>query len=194
MHVSPINSTYTMLPKQNFNGLIKDISAIPIIEKMSEGDKSEFEKIEKRLSKTKFWDLKISSIGNLFKDFKFSFIDKRNKQNIISDAIYPYDKDGDTIKFYSIVYGPENTSKNYIESLKFSSKKRVDEVFENYKKSFQMIIDKRFNITPIESLQAKETQLNMLEEASATLEEGHRQIPVITGFATKETVGNELHK
>ena len=176
----------------NFNGLIKDKSALPIIQRMSESDKLEFKRIEKRLSKTKFWDIKISSIGNAFEEFKFSFINKKNGNGVITDGIYPYKQCGNTISFYSIVYGPENTSLNTLETLSFKSKKRAAELYDKYRQNVLYTRNRGYNITPLESLKIKEVELSMLEEAFETKNGKHNISHVVTGYQTKQTTGNDL--
>lgn len=194
MRVNAVDGSYVTAQnnnsKINFKSLIKDKSALPIINSMSESDILEFKKIEERLSKTKFWDLKISSIGNQFKEFKFHFIDKKHEHGVISDGIYPYHKKGKTINVYSIIYGPENTSHNLVESLKFKSKKRADEIYEIYHKNIEMVINRQFNLTPIESLKSKEIELNMLEEAASTPIKEQNLTHIYTELGTKNTIGN----
>ena len=195
MRINAINNNYNADYKYrniNFKNLIKDFSAIPIINKMSESDKIKFNQIEKRLSKTKYWDMKISSFGNKFEEFKFSFINKKDNKKNITDGIHPYSKQNDTIKFYSIVYGPENTSFNNLEILKFKSKERADELYDKYTQDLLFLINRRYNITPIEFLKIKESEINMLEEAAETEEKKHVNKVVTTDFTTKHTIGNNL--
>ena len=194
MRVNAIDSSYVTAPnnnsKINFKSLIKDKSALPIINSMSESDILEFKQIEKRLSKTKFWDLKISGIGNQFKEFKFRFIDKKHEHGIISDGIYPYSKKGKTINVYSIIYGPENTSHNLVESLKFKSKQRAEQVYQIYRQNLEMVRNRMFNLTPIESLRSKEIEINMLEEAANTPIKEQNLTHIYTELGTKNTIGN----
>lgn len=140
MHINAIsgNDKFKKYNNTTFNGLIKEQSALPIIESMSDVDKLELKQIEKRLAKTKFWDMKISSIGNAFKEFKFKFINKKNGNNVITDGIYPYNRNGKTISFYSIIYGPENTSLSTVETLRFKSEKRAEELYDKYHKMLYM--------------------------------------------------------
>ena len=193
MHIHAIGNDYNA--NVNFRGLIKDKSALPIIKNMSQQDIAEFKKIEKRLSKTKFWDLKLSSIGNKFKEFKFEFRDKQNKHGVITDGIFPYDKKGNTIKVYSIIYGPENTSMNFVETLKYKTEERATELYEKYLENLETISYRHFDITPVESLKSKEIELNMLEEASQNTE-GYKALDQLqTEIQTKKFVGNDLkHK
>lgn len=178
--------------ESNFKRLIIEKSAMPIIESMSESDKLEFKQIEERLSKTKFWDLNLSSIKNQFNEFKFKFLHKKGKHGMITDGIYPYDIKGNSLKFYSIIYGPENTSLNNVETLNFKTEKRAEELYDLYKQNNQYIANRRYNISPLESLKMKEFELNMLEEASEN--SGLRSIRqnILTEFNTKETTGNDL--
>ena len=77
MYISAINNICCANQKysqQHFTGLIKDRSAVPIIKNMSPKDTSELKKIEKKLSKTKFWDMKISSVGNTYEELKLPFL------------------------------------------------------------------------------------------------------------------------
>ena len=95
MHINAINSyciTKRKYTKPNFKGLIKDRSVIPVIKNMPEKDAAELKKIEKRLSRTKLWDMRISRVGNVTDELKFEFLDKKNKHGVITDGIYPYDK------------------------------------------------------------------------------------------------------
>ena len=90
MHINAINNSYNNgcqnNKNQNFGRLIKDKSFLPILNKMSETDKIEFKKIEKKLSKTKFWDMKISAIGNKFDELKFHFINKKTDTELSQTA------------------------------------------------------------------------------------------------------------
>ena len=193
MRINAISSNYETNKFKNitFNGLIKEKSALPIIESMSDTDKTELRKIEKRLSKARFWDMKISSIGNEFKEFKVKFINK-NSGGVITDGIYPYDHKGKTINFYSIVYGPENTSLNNIETLHFKSEKRAEELYDKYQQNALYTRNRGYNISPIESLKMKEVELNMLEEASKTTNGKRKITQVNTEYKTKQTTGNDL--
>lgn len=195
MQINAISNNYSANYKynnQNFNGLLKDKSALPVIKKMSKSDIVEFKQIEKRLSKTKFWDIKISSIGNSFKEFKFKFINKKSNNSIITDGIYPYDRDGKIIKFYSIIYGPENTSLSNIETLHFESEKRAEKLYDEYLQNSLYARSRGYNITPLESLKMKEVELVMLEEASKTTNGKRKNFQVNTEFRTKTTTGNDL--
>ncbi len=174
--------------KPSFKKLIKDNSALNIINNMSENDKIEFKQIEKRLSKTTHWDLKILSIGNQFKEFSYQFIDKMNKHGIITGGIHPYHQIGKTISIYSIIYGPENISKNTIETLRYKSKKRAADLYEKYVENTEYASNRGYNITPLESLKMKEVELSMLEEAVGTIDSEILN----TGYITKNTIGNDL--
>ena len=194
MRINAINSNYNANNKcknPNFARLIKENSALPIINSMSENDKLELKQIEKRLSKTKFWDMKISSIGNEFKEFKFQFINKKNNR-VITDGIFPYDPKDKTIRFYSIIYGPENTSLNTLEKLHFKTKERAEELFNEYHDDVLYASNMGYNIRPIDALKMKEIELKMLEEAFIT-SKGKRNITQVnTEFKTKKTTGNDL--
>ena len=193
MHIDATNSNYnTNNNKPNFGRLIKDKTVLPIIKSMSEGDKLEFKQIEERLSKTKFWDVKISGIGDMFKEFKFQFIDKKNKKNVITDGIYPYAQNDNTIRCYSIVYGPENTASSNLETLQFKSEKRAKELFEQHHQNYLYIRNRGYNITPLDHLRMKEVELNMLEESSVIAQGKHKISTVDTGFHTKSTTGNDF--
>ena len=193
MRINAIDNNYIANNnKPNFMGLIKDKSALPVINKMSDGDKLELKQIEKRIARTKYWDMKLSSIGNSFKEFKFSFISKNNHKNIITDGIYPYDRQGNIIKFYSIVYGPENATFNTVETLKFKTEKRAVELYDKYQQNFLYSRNRQYNITPIESIKMKEVELNMLEEASKTTHGKRNLKNISTEFITKATIGNKL--
>ena len=194
MRINAVSSNYNATRWNNtpFNGLIKERSALPIIKSMSDEDKLELKQIEKRLSKTKFWDLKILSIGNEFKEFKFKFINKKNHNSVITDGIFPYAQQGKTISFYSIVYGPENTSFNNVETLRFKSEKRAEELYDKYQQNALYARNRGYNITPIESLKMKEVELKMLEEASKTTKGKRKITQVNTEYQTKQTTGNDL--
>ena len=198
MRINAVNNSNRTVSAGNckpvFKALIKDKSAFPIIKSMSEADTLEFKKIEKRLSKTKYWDLKISGIGDVFKEFKFHFMDKKRVHGLISDGIYPYDKQGNTIKIYSIIYGQENTSGNMLVSLKFKTERKADEMYDKFLQNAEMLRNRQFCISPIESLKVKEHELNMLEEAFHTEEEMQDAKCLYTKIQTKNTVGNELEK
>lgn len=197
MHINAINNSYNNgcqnNKNQNFGRLIKDKSVLPILNNMSAEDKIEFKKIEKRLSKTKFWDMKISAIGNKFDELKFHFINKKNRHGVITDGIYPYRKKDNTISFYSIIYGAENISENLVEDLKFSSPKRAEKVYENYNENKRMVINKRFQLTPIESIKSKAIELNMLEKGYRNIHKNSKLFES-TDKQTKNFVGNDLHK
>lgn len=192
MHINAINYNYNTNNKYNrqqeFKGLIIDRSAIPVINSMSKSDVMEFNKLKRRLSKMKFWDMKLSSIGNQFKEFKFQFIDKRNNR-MITDGIYPYDKQGNTIKIYSIIYGPENISTNMTEGLTYKSDNRARKIYDNYIQNLEIVRLKNFKLTPIESLRCKEIEIKMLEEASHFMEKNKTNY-LNTEISTKTNIGN----
>ncbi len=176
----------------SFRKLIKDKSALPIINNMSQKDILEFHQSEERLSKTKFWDLKISSVGNKFKEFKYHFINKANNHDIITDGIFPYNKRDNTINIYSIIYGPENLQVNSVETLKFKTKRRADELYNTYVEDILYLRNRGYNITPIESLEMKEHELNMLEESLTNLEESHNVVRLDTEIHFKHFTGNDF--
>ena len=71
MQVNAVSNYYTNNKYNNtpsFKSLIIDQSALNILKQLSKEDTFELQKIKKRLSKTKFWDMKISSIGNKFEE------------------------------------------------------------------------------------------------------------------------------
>jgi hypothetical protein len=190
---SSFNADYKHNTKPKFRGLIKDKTALPIINNLSKEDRIEFRKIEKRLAKTKYWDMKISSLGDKLNEFKFQFINKKNN-SIISDGIYPYNRDGKTIRYYSVVYGPEDTFNNTIESLKFKTEKRAEELYNKYEENIETLANRRCNISPVESIKMKEVELRMLEEAFDSYGKNHHSKTVTTELQTKRNVGNELFK
>ena len=193
MYISAINNICSANQKysqQQFTGLIKDRSAVPIIKNMSKKDTLELKKIEKKLSKTKFWDMKISSIENKFEELKFEFIDKKNQSRIITGGIYPYDKKDNAIKIYSIIYGPENISSNVIENLRYKSSNRAEKVYNKYIQNLELVRLRGYNLTPLESIQSKVIELNMLEEASHFAEESDKLKYINTKLTTKKSIGN----
>lgn len=193
MNVNAIHNNYNTNNKNpNFGKLIKDKSVLPIIKSMSESDRLELKQIEKRFAKTKFWDVKIFSMGDKFKEFKFKFIDKKNKNNVITDGIYPYSQKDNTIKCYSIIYGPENTSSSNVETLKFKSEERAKELFEQYHQNTLYTRNRGYNITPVESLKMKEVELDMLEESSKINHGESHSSKLDTEIHTKPFIGNNL--
>lgn len=194
MQVNAVNNYYTNNKYNNppsFKSLIVDRSALNIIKQLSKEDTFEFQKIKKRLSKTKFWDMKISSVRNKFEELKFHFINKKSNNDIITDGIYPYDSEGNNIKIYSIVYGPENTSFNTIETLKFNTEKRAKELYDTHKQNIQYMINRNYNLRPIESIKMKEVELQMLEESAQHIYRLNDNRLISTEFRTKTTIGNE---
>ena len=176
--------------KPGFKGLIKDKSVESIINNMSEKDILELNKLEKRIANTKFWDMKISKIENMFEELKFEFIDKMNRHGHITDGIFPYDKDGNAIKIYSIIYGPQNISRNLVESLRYKSSSRATAVYNKYFKNMEFVKLRNFNMTPIEKIKSKEIELNMLEESSHFIDESDKLKYLDTEMTTKERIGN----
>lgn len=168
MQVQAINyySDKAANTKIGFKSLIKDPSALPIINKMSKADILELKKIERKLSRTKFWDLKILGIGKQFEEFKFNFISKANNKNIITEGIFPYKRSGNTINFHSIVYCPENVALSSADTLKFKTEKKAKELYNKYQRNIDFWVNKHYKLTPIESLKIKEIELKMLDEAS----------------------------
>ncbi len=195
MRISSMNCNYSAnsksYPAVSCKGLIRDRSSWPIIRNMSQSDLLEFKQIEQRLSKTKFWDLKISGIGEKFKELKFHFINKKNPKHVITDGIYPYDIHGKSIKFYSIVYGPENTSFNTLETLNMPSEERAEELYHKYQQNALYLRNREYNVAPLESLKMKEVELDMLEEVSALSEENHKITKVCTDIYLKNFTGND---
>lgn len=179
--------------KPSFGTLIKDNSVLPIINNMSKPDKLEFEQIEKRIAKTKFWDMKISSIGDKFKEFTYSFLNKNPKEGVITGGIYPYNILKNKIKFYTIIYGPENTTFNTIDTLTFKSPERAKELLDKYVENNFFAISRRYNLTPLETLKMKEVELEMLEEASENIREKHNMTKIETEVKTKSTIGNNFN-
>ena len=195
MRINAINNSngaYCGDRMQSFKGLIKDKSVESIINNMSEKDILELNKIEKRLSKTKFWDMKISKVGNLFEELKFEFVDKKNRHGSITDGIFPYDKQGNAIKIYSIIYGPENISRNVVESLRYKSGSRATVVYNKYLKNLEFLKMRNCNLTPIEKIKSKEIELNMLEESSHFIDESDKLKYLNTEMTTKDRIGNSL--
>ena len=186
------NIDYKQNNVPSFTALIKDSSALPILNSLSESDLFEFSQIEKRISKTKFWDMKISAIENKFKELKFHFINKKNSKNIITDGIYPYDRQNNTIRYYTIVYGHENTAANYTGTLKFQSEKRAQELYDTYKQDISFLRNRGFNISVLDSIKIKENELNILEEASGITQDIKDTNIKSSEIELKSTVGNGL--
>ena len=116
-----------------------------------------------------------------------------NKQDIITDGIHPYDKTDNTIKIYSIIYGPKNIFKSAVRTLRYSSKERADKVYSNYMRNFEMLCYQNNNLTPLESLKSKEIELNMLEEAAHFTETTDEINYLDTTVRTKNTIGNKFY-
>ena len=198
MRINAINSAYctnyanSNNTNLNFKNLIKSNSALTVLEGISKEDAQELKQIEKRMSKTKFWDMKISSASNTFKELCFDFIHKKRMPGKITDGIYPYDRIGNKIKFYAIVYGPENSSFNSVDTLEFKTEERAKELYDKYKQNNMYIINREYNITPIESIKMKEVILNMLEEAEEYTKKGHAVTIVNTNIRTKNSTGNDF--
>ena len=195
MQVNAVNNYYTNNKYNNppsFKSLIVDRSALNIIKQLSKEDTFEFQKIKKRLSKTKFWDMKISSVRNKFEELKFHFINKKSNNDIITDGIYPYNINGKNIKFYTIIYGPENTSLNAVNTLRFNSEKRAQELFDTHKQNIQYMVNKHYNVLPIEKIKMKEVELQMLEESAQHIYRLNDNRLISTEFRTKMTIGNEF--
>ncbi|MCR5266333.1 MAG: hypothetical protein K6E29_07045 [Cyanobacteria bacterium RUI128] len=193
MHIDAINNNFnTNSNNLHFGRLIKDKSVRPIIKSMSESDRLEFKQIEKRFAKSKFWDVKISGIGDKFKEFKFKFIDKKNKNNVITEGIHPYNQKDNTIKCYSIIYGPENAASSNLETLQLKSEKRAKELFDQHHQNNLYTRNLGYNVTPLESLKMKEIELRMLEESSQITQGKHKVSKVDTNVHTKSTTGNNF--
>ena len=192
--ITPVMNNNSNNKTQSFEKLIKDKSALQVINSMTESDKVEFKNVEKRLKKTKFWDLKIFGIGDKFKEFKFEFIEKSKKHCIITGGIYPYNRSQNTIDVYSIFYGPKNILSNTVEHLKFSSEERAQELYDAYRKNSEFMINCHGSIRPIEALRGKEIELNMLEEAFRTSRETESKIYSSAGKQTKNSIGTSIPK
>jgi hypothetical protein len=193
--VSSINYPEKKYQKQNtFRSLIVDNSAYRVINHMSQADFLEFYKIKNKLARTKFWDLKISSLKNKMQEFRFHFLDKTKKHGVISDGIYPYHINKNEIRVYSIIYGSENISKNLVETLKFNSAERAEEVYNQYRDNLEYARLRSFNVSPLESLKSKVIELNMLEEASNYTEVTDKLEYLDVAGTEKRTVGNKLKK
>ena len=190
--ISGSNSAYCVNKPRNFKGLIKDKSVESIINNMSEKDILELKKLEKRIANTKFWDMKISKIENMIEELKFEFIDKKKLHGSITDGIFPYDKKGNAIKIYSIIYGPENISRNLVESLRYKSSSRATAVYNKYMKNLEFVKMRNGNLTPIEKIKSKEIELNMLEESSHFIDESDKLKYINTEMTTKDRIGNSL--
>ncbi len=134
--------------------------------------------------------MKISSVRNEFEELKFHFINKKSNKDIITDGIYPYNIKGKDIKFYSIIYGPENTSLNAVDTLRFNSEKRAQELFDTHKQNIQYMVNRNYNLRPIESIKIKEVELQMLEESAQHTHKLHDKRLISTEYKTKSTIGN----
>lgn len=172
----------------NFGKLIKDKSALRIIQKMSKEDVVELNKIEKRLSKTKLWDLKIFDSGNN-DAFRFKFMHKTNQHGSIDDAIYPYNIQDNKLQIYSIIHGKEQgmDSVSIIETLVFKSAKIANKLYSKHKAYVEEANKKHWLLTPIENLKNRELQLQMLEQGYQYGQKGNF---VNTEYKTKNTIGN----
>lgn len=191
MQVNAVRNCYNnKYNTPSFKSLIIDKSASNIIKQLSKEDTFELQKIEKRLSKTKFWDMKISSVQNIFEELKFNFINKKSNNDIITDGIYPYNIDGKDIKFYTIIYGPESSSLNAVETLRFNSEKRAKELYDTHKQNIQYMVNRNYNLQPIESIKMKEVELQMLEESAQHTYRLLDKGLINTGIDTKSTIGN----
>ncbi len=191
MRINPINYYQDNSIQPNFKSLIKDKSALKVIKEMSDSDVAEFNKIEKILSKTKFWDLKVYGV-NKFKSFKFEFISKKNQHGIISDRIYPYNRNKDSINIYTITTSSDYgyNAENIVETLKFSSKKKAEELYNMHLEDVKASVEKHWILTPLENLKSRLLHLNMLEESYKYMRKKiHKTKVVNTLYSTKNTIG-----
>ena len=61
-----------------------------------------------------------------------------------------------------------------------------------YSQNTTHAINRRYNLTPLESLKMKEVELKMLEEATENMGITTSKTNIHTEFSTKTTVGNDL--
>jgi hypothetical protein len=189
MYISAINKCNPDNKTPYFGRLIKDMSSLNVINGMSKSDIVELGKIEKRLSKSKFWDLKISSLDKEHKDLNFTFIRKGENHGIIANGIHPYKKNADTISIYTLNESSNFDTISSIEDLKFKTIEIADRIYDSYLKSVQFLFKKNWKLSPIESIKNKEIQLHMLEQAYEHMG-GSKNQQYLSSFAsTKKTVG-----
>jgi hypothetical protein len=193
-----INKIENYTPQNNnqpsFGKLIKHYSALKVIAKMSAKDKAEFKEIEQRLSKTKFWDLKILGTGKKIKNFIFEFVNKKDN-SVIKNSIFPYDIKDNIIRFYTIApAGDKYNSMDTVGTLKFKSAQRANAIHEEYATNVAQSSDKHWVLSPLENLKNREIQLNMLEEASLNMGNIETVFTNSKMLSTKNTIGNNIKR
>ena len=79
-----------------------------------------------------------------------------------------------------------------METLKFKSAKRAEELYNQYRDNLEYARLRSFNVSPLESLKFKVIELNMLEEASNYSEVTDKLEYIDVAGNEKRTVGNKL--
>jgi hypothetical protein len=131
-------------------------------------------------------------MGTKFKEFKFHFIDKKNKNGVITGGINPYNQHENKIDIYSIFYGEENTPMSGVSTLTFRSEERAAQLYEEYNQKVLYMRNRNYNLSPVEVLKIKELELNMLEESSALSHKSTNMHTLQTKIHFKEKTGNEM--
>ena len=191
MRVNTIETNNTANTRQQFTGLLCDRCAKKVIDMMPTEDIVEFNRIKKSLSKTKNWDLRLSSVGRDFKNFVFNFANKINKQGgVVIDDLIPYRLDSDSIVAYTTVKLEEGFVLNTVKSFKFESAEKAKALYDAYEQHVAEATKKYWVLTPLENLKNRVVKLKILEESVQNHNFDDLSTSVNSMITTKTYIGN----
>lgn len=191
MRVNTIETNNTANTRQQFTGLLCARCAKKVIDMMPTEDIVEFNRIKKSLSKTKNWDLRLSSVGRDFKNFVFNFANKINKQDgVVIDDLIPYRLDSDSIVAYTTVKLEEGFVLNTVKSFKFESAEKAKALYDAYEQHVAEAAKKHWVLTPLENLKNRVVKLKILEESLQNHNFDDLSTSVNSMITTKTYIGN----
>lgn len=161
MQVQGVNNNYNKNYKPVFSSLIAKESAQKLIEQISQREEKDFKILCNRLSRTKFWDLRLGTMENNPEELWGEFVYKKNTRKIYKFGIYPFEIKDNKVQIYPII----GDSMDNIDKIKFSSPSRAQAMINLYKRQNQELVKNNFKSTNLQKLTRWTEQLEFLDEA-----------------------------
>ena len=153
--------------KPSFGTLRTGDKANALIENQSPEVQREVKEIEKKLQKSKYWDMDLDAINGEEYNFYYTFINKKDDKNVHVLGIRPYKIVGNKVKVRSIV----DHKTDRIEELTFPDSKKAQELMELEEDIINKVKEERKNGTPpIVKLRRAVRQLELLDQAYAYMD------------------------
>ena len=143
-----------------FKSVIIDKSAAKVVESLTEAEQKEFNNIVKRVSDTKFWDMRLSKVLRQ-DEFWCDFVNKKKPKKVYKLGVNPLGAEGSKVEIYPVM--PQDNSK--VEKITFSSPQRAKAMLDMHKRHKEEMFERNYKSTNLQRLTRWAQQLEFLDEA-----------------------------